>query len=288
MVDHPVVRSRPESKGPVRFDGRLQLLEYVPTVLDGPLASATHERHGRSGAALTDADCMLFTAVDVALASRPRLRPCSTRPTRSFRGGPLVESAPGIAISNEHPLSSVCRGSKTWVTSMTLARCDRRSAQEDVPERPNMPLSAPCSMRLRCPPTSKRSTSAAQAALRAGGCRRGPGSGQLMSVIASIEDWRQIGPLGGVSRPVVISVIVCMTRRVCPKHHRNSCVFVVGTRMPGPPNWAAAMISAVCENRGATCARRPSGRPHRHAPPRDRGGHGIALSVVGRAGDRQE
>ena len=43
-----------------------------------------------------------------------------------------------------------------------------------------------------------------------------------------------------------------------------------GTRMPGPPNWAAAMISAVCENRGATCARRPSGRPHRHAPPRDR------------------
>ena len=60
--------------------------------------------------------------------------------------------------------------------------------EPDVPDAANVPLSAPCSMRLRCPPTSKRSTSAAQAALRAGGCRRGPGSGQLMSVIASIED----------------------------------------------------------------------------------------------------
>ena len=48
--------------------------------------------------------------------------------------------------------------------------------EPDVPDAANVPLSAPCSTRLRCPPTSKRSTSAAQAALRAGGCRRGPGS----------------------------------------------------------------------------------------------------------------
>ncbi len=48
-------------------------------------------------------DCMLFTAIDVALASGTPTLALFHAPYTIFRGGPLVEMfAPGIAIANEH------------------------------------------------------------------------------------------------------------------------------------------------------------------------------------------
>ena len=48
-------------------------------------------------------DCMLFTAIDVALASGTPTATLFHTPYSIFRGGPLVEMfAPGIAISNAH------------------------------------------------------------------------------------------------------------------------------------------------------------------------------------------
>ena len=48
-------------------------------------------------------DCMLFTAIDVALASGSPTAALFHTPYTIFRGGPLVEMfAPGMAIANEH------------------------------------------------------------------------------------------------------------------------------------------------------------------------------------------
>ena len=48
-------------------------------------------------------DCMLFTAIDVALASGTPTATLFHTPYTIFRGGPLVEMfAPGIAIANAH------------------------------------------------------------------------------------------------------------------------------------------------------------------------------------------
>ena len=49
------------------------------------------------------ADCMLFTAIDVALASGTPTAALFHPPYTIFRGGPLVEMfAPGMAIANAH------------------------------------------------------------------------------------------------------------------------------------------------------------------------------------------
>ena len=136
---------------------------------------------------------MLFTAVDVALASStPTATMLHTAytifPGRAARGDVRpghrdLERAPAeLGLPGIKDLDDVHDACALAIVAVP------KEFEPDVPDAANVPLSAPCSMRLRCPPTSKRSTSAAQAALRAGGCRRGPGSGQLMSVIASIED----------------------------------------------------------------------------------------------------
>src|SRR5688500_223314 len=48
-------------------------------------------------------DCMLFTAIDVALASGTPTAALFHTPYTIFRGGPLVEMfAPGMALANAH------------------------------------------------------------------------------------------------------------------------------------------------------------------------------------------
>jgi UDP:flavonoid glycosyltransferase YjiC (YdhE family) len=89
-------------ENPDDFEAEMKLLIedlcFSPTIA-GDLAREL----GREPADAVLVDCMLFSAIDVALASGTPTAALFHTPYSIFRAGPLVEMfAPGLAIANEH------------------------------------------------------------------------------------------------------------------------------------------------------------------------------------------
>ena len=102
-------------------------------------------------------DSMLFTAIDVALASGTPTAALFHTPYTIFRGGPLVEMfAPGIAIANVHraelglPAIENLGDIHDACDVLRSSRC-RRSSSPTRRTRPTCCASDPCSTHLRCP-----------------------------------------------------------------------------------------------------------------------------------------
>jgi UDP:flavonoid glycosyltransferase YjiC (YdhE family) len=87
---------------PNDFEAEVELLIEELCFSTTIAADLAHEL-GREPADAVLVDCMLFTAIDVALASGTPTAALFHTPYTIFRGGPLVEMfAPGVAIANAH------------------------------------------------------------------------------------------------------------------------------------------------------------------------------------------
>jgi UDP:flavonoid glycosyltransferase YjiC (YdhE family) len=94
-----------EMDAPDDFEAEVKLL-IEELCFSSTIANDVAEELGREPADVVMVDCMLFTAIDVALASRARTACLFHTPYSLFREGPMVEMfAPGIAISNSHRTS---------------------------------------------------------------------------------------------------------------------------------------------------------------------------------------
>ena len=101
-------------------------------------------------------DCMLFTAIDVAVASGSPTATLFHTAYTVFRGGPLVEMfAPGMEIANARRAELGLPAIERLGDIHDACAC----AIVALPDAANVPLSAPCSTRLRCAARSTRSTS---------------------------------------------------------------------------------------------------------------------------------
>jgi UDP:flavonoid glycosyltransferase YjiC (YdhE family) len=87
---------------PSDFEAEVKLL-IDELCFSSTIASDVQRELDREPADAVLVDCMLFTAIDVALASGTPTATLFHTPYTIFRGGPLVEMfAPGIAIANAH------------------------------------------------------------------------------------------------------------------------------------------------------------------------------------------
>ena len=110
-------------------------------------------------------DCMLFTAIDAALASGTPTATLFHTAYSIFRGGPLVEMfAPGIAIANAHRaelgLPAVERLGDIHDACDLAIVAAPKEFEPDAPDAANVSRIGPVPTRPRCPARSRRSTSA--------------------------------------------------------------------------------------------------------------------------------
>ena len=110
-------------------------------------------------------DCMLFTAIDVALASGTPTATLFHTPYTIFRADRWSRCSRRACRSRTRSAPrSACPPSNDSATSMTPARARwsrcRRSSSPTCRTRPTSCASVPCSTHLRCPARSTASTSA--------------------------------------------------------------------------------------------------------------------------------
>jgi UDP:flavonoid glycosyltransferase YjiC (YdhE family) len=132
-------------------------------------------------------DCMLFTAIDVALASGTPTATLFHTPFTLFRGGPLVEMfAPGIAIANAHRAELGLPAIRSLGDIHDACACAivalPKEFEPDVPDAANVLRTGPV---LDAPPLSREID----------GVDLGDGSEPLVLISLSTSDQGQAGLL---------------------------------------------------------------------------------------------